>query len=63
MIIFMQKLPKHMQLRDSLQTERALATMIIILSPLAPHFASEMWSAFVDNAQKLATDIDWVSRC
>jgi len=31
-----------------------------MLSPLAPHFASELWAAFVDNAPKKTTDFDWV---
>ena len=31
-----------------------------MLAPLAPHFASELWSAFVDNASKKTTDFDWV---
>jgi leucyl-tRNA synthetase len=32
-----------------------------MLAPLAPHFASEMWSAFVDNAAKLSNDFYWVN--
>ena len=31
-----------------------------MLAPLAPHFASEMWSAFVDNSAKCSNDFDWV---
>lgn len=34
---------------------------IIVLSPLAPHFASELWTAFVHNSSKKSTDFDWVT--
>lgn len=30
----------------SREYERAIATQIIMLAPLAPHFASELWTAF-----------------
>ncbi|XP_076391227.1 leucyl-tRNA synthetase, mitochondrial isoform X2 [Megachile rotundata] len=33
-------------LRKSREFERALAVQIIMLAPLAPHFASELWAAF-----------------
>ena len=45
---------------DSLQYERALGVQIIMLAPLAPHFASELWTAFVDNSSKHSSDFDWV---
>lgn len=32
------------------QFERALAALIIMLAPMAPHFASEMWAGFTDVA-------------
>ncbi|XP_076272957.1 leucyl-tRNA synthetase, mitochondrial isoform X2 [Rhynchophorus ferrugineus] len=45
----------------SLQYERALATQLILLSPLAPHFASELWSGFVSAPNRLnhSGEIDW----
>lgn len=52
--------PKHLQLIDSFEYERAMAALIVMLSPLAPHFASELWSVFVDNARRLSTDVQWV---
>ncbi|KAF3427915.1 hypothetical protein E2986_00179 [Frieseomelitta varia] len=33
-------------MKKSREYERALATQIIMLAPFAPHFASELWSAF-----------------
>ncbi|KAM7296984.1 putative leucine--tRNA ligase, mitochondrial [Ixodes scapularis] len=33
------------------QFERALAALIVMLGPLAPHFASEMWAGFADAAR------------
>ncbi|EDV95585.1 probable leucine--tRNA ligase, mitochondrial [Drosophila grimshawi] len=38
--------PKHIQSHGK-QFERALAAQIIMLAPMAPHFASELWSKFV----------------
>lgn len=45
----------------SLQFERALACQIIMLAPIAPHFASELWSGFVSAPNRLNTteEIDW----
>lgn len=37
----------------SLQFERALACQIILLAPMAPHFASELWSGFVSAPNRL----------
>jgi hypothetical protein len=36
---------------------RALGLQIVILEPLAHHFASQMLSDFVDNATKLSNDL------
>ncbi|XP_046634883.1 probable leucine--tRNA ligase, mitochondrial isoform X2 [Daphnia pulicaria] len=55
----LKKVPKGFDLKYSRQFERALGVQIVMLAPLAPHFASEMWSAFVDNAAKLSDDFDW----
>lgn len=35
------------------QFERALACQIIMLAPIAPHFASELWSGFVSAPNQL----------
>ncbi|XP_044270469.1 probable leucine--tRNA ligase, mitochondrial [Tribolium madens] len=45
----------------SLQFERALAAQIILLAPMAPHFASELWSGFVSAPDRLnqSGEIDW----
>uniref|UniRef100_A0A6P4EQN5 leucine--tRNA ligase n=1 Tax=Drosophila rhopaloa TaxID=1041015 RepID=A0A6P4EQN5_DRORH len=42
----LRRTPKHV-LRHGKQFERALAAQIIMLAPMAPHFASELWSKFV----------------
>ena len=45
-----------------LQFERALACLIIILAPMAPHFASELWSGFVSAPYRINTsskEINW----
>lgn len=44
----------------SKQYERALAAQIILLSPMAPHFASELWSGFISAPNRLNIDeINW----
>ncbi|KAJ8954021.1 hypothetical protein NQ318_004314 [Aromia moschata] len=45
----------------SLQFERALAAQIIMLAPMAPHFASELWSGFVSapNRHNNSSEIAW----
>ncbi|CAG9857055.1 unnamed protein product [Phyllotreta striolata] len=44
----------------SKQFERALAVQIIMLAPMAPHFASELWSGFRSAPNRLNTEeIDW----
>ncbi|CAB0029444.1 unnamed protein product [Trichogramma brassicae] len=41
--------------------ERALAAQIIMLAPLAPHFASELWAGFCKAPHRLVNDgeFDW----
>lgn len=44
------------------QFERALACLIVILAPMAPHFASELWSGFVSAPNRINTsskEINW----
>lgn len=43
------------------QFERALATQIIMLAPIAPFFAAELWSGFVSAPGRLnfAEEILW----
>lgn len=36
--------------------ERALATQLVMLAPLAPHFASELWSKFIAAPHRLNQD-------
>ncbi|KAF5300682.1 hypothetical protein FQA39_LY11044, partial [Lamprigera yunnana] len=43
----------------SLQFERALAALLIVLAPIAPHFASELWSGFVSAPNRLNAEINW----
>lgn len=43
------------------QFERALATQIILLAPVAPHFASELWSGLLSASNRLndSDEIIW----
>ncbi|CAO1415945.1 unnamed protein product [Diamesa serratosioi] len=41
--------------------ERALAAQIIMLAPMAPHFASELWSRFVAAPNRIAKDSDAIN--
>ena len=43
-------------LKKSQQFERALAVQIIMLAPLAPHFASELWAAFCSAKHHLISE-------
>ncbi|OXU31011.1 hypothetical protein TSAR_014188 [Trichomalopsis sarcophagae] len=40
----------------SREYERALAVQIIMLAPLAPHFASELWAGFCSAPHRLSND-------
>lgn len=60
-----QKAPKNV-VKYSPEYEIALANLIIMLAPIAPHFASELWAKFLaipNRAESKATDgqtsIDW----
>ncbi|KRT79234.1 tRNA synthetase, partial [Oryctes borbonicus] len=48
-------------LAKSPQYERALAAQIILLAPMAPHFASELWSGFLSAEHRISdnSEIDW----
>lgn len=54
------KMPPYV-FAKSLQFERALAAQIILLSPMAPHFASELWSGFLEAPNRLnhSNEISW----
>lgn len=41
--------------------ERALAAQIIMLAPIAPHFASELWAGFCSAPHRISNDgeIQW----
>ncbi|XP_044765914.1 probable leucine--tRNA ligase, mitochondrial [Coccinella septempunctata] len=56
----LRKMPPYVFAR-SLQFERALAAQIILLSPMAPHFASELWSGFLQAPNRLnhSSEIRW----
>ena len=41
--------------------ERALACQIIMLAPMAPHFASELWSGFVSAPHRLNVSTDEIN--
>ncbi|KAM8710265.1 hypothetical protein ACLKA7_016972 [Drosophila subpalustris] len=57
----LRRTPKHIQ-RHGKQFERALAAQIIMLAPMAPHFASELWSKFVSVPGRLnaaSEELQW----
>ncbi|XP_017138091.1 probable leucine--tRNA ligase, mitochondrial [Drosophila miranda] len=57
----LRRTPKHIQ-RHGKQFERALAAQIIMLAPMAPHFASELWSKFVSVKGRLndaSLELQW----
>lgn len=50
--MIIQKFPKHI-VKYSEQYERALGNLFIMLSPIAPLFASECWSKFVSVPNRI----------
>ncbi|TMW52664.1 hypothetical protein DOY81_002243 [Sarcophaga bullata] len=48
----LRRAPKHV-MRYGKQYERALAAQLIMLAPMAPHFASELWSKFASAPNRL----------
>lgn len=53
----MQRAPPNV-VKFSPEYERALGAFFIMLSPIAPHFASELWSKFAEVANRLRADED-----
>jgi leucyl-tRNA synthetase len=45
-------------LYNSAEYERALASLLVMLSPIMPHFSSEMWT-FFQNAPKIQAQPHW----
>ncbi|KAK4873218.1 hypothetical protein RN001_015247 [Aquatica leii] len=43
----------------SLQFERTLGALLIVLTPIAPHFACELWSGFSAAPNRLGDEFDW----
>uniref|UniRef100_A0A1Y1NIH6 leucine--tRNA ligase n=2 Tax=Photinus pyralis TaxID=7054 RepID=A0A1Y1NIH6_PHOPY len=43
----------------SLQFERALGDQLIIIAPMAPHFASELWEAYASAENRLSREVRW----
>lgn len=57
----MQRAPPGV-IAKSLQFERALAAQIILLAPMAPYFASELWAGFQSAPNRVnekTDDFDW----
>lgn len=49
-------------MRYGKQYERALAAQLIMLAPMAPHFASELWSKFASAPNRInnsLTELQW----
>lgn len=46
-------------LTHSREYERALGALIIMLAPLAPHFASELWAGFCSVPYHLSDENDF----
>ncbi|XP_037939250.1 probable leucine--tRNA ligase, mitochondrial [Teleopsis dalmanni] len=53
----LRRAPKEI-VRYGKQFERALASQIIMLAPMAPHFASELWSKFASTPNRLNATTD-----
>ncbi|KAL5291954.1 lars-2 family protein [Megaselia abdita] len=51
----LRRTPKHI-IKHGKHFEQALATQIIMLAPMAPHFASELWSKFCSTPNRLNSD-------
>lgn len=61
MIFTFQRAPKHI-IRYGKQYERALAAQLIMLAPMAPHFASELWSKFASTSNRInssSAELQW----
>ena len=54
----MQKVPVE-AVGESRQYERAVAELVLMISPFAPMFASELWTGLATVADKLP-QFDWV---
>ncbi|XP_013106187.2 leucine--tRNA ligase, mitochondrial [Stomoxys calcitrans] len=57
----LRRTPKHV-MRYGKQYERALASQIIMLAPMAPHFASELWSKFASASNRInstSPELQW----
>ncbi|XP_071445476.1 leucine--tRNA ligase, mitochondrial isoform X2 [Hetaerina americana] len=51
-------------IQQGFEFERALGVLLMLLAPMAPHFASELWSGFVTAPGRVDPDskeIDWES--
>jgi leucyl-tRNA synthetase len=55
----LQKLLTNNPIERSREFERTLALQIIMLAPLAPHFASELWAGFCSAPHRISEDILW----
>lgn len=53
----LQRVPANVA-KYSPEYERALAEYFIMLSPIAPHFTSELWSKFTEVPNRLRSDED-----
>lgn len=59
MFLFLQNnVPPEIIARSS-EFEQALAYLIIMLSPVAPHFSSELWAGFVSAPNRMTSQFDW----
>lgn len=59
--IYLQRTPKHI-IKHGKHFEQALATQIIMLAPMAPHYASELWSKFCSTPNRLnpeSRELQW----
>ena len=43
-------------MKYSTEYERAIATVIKMMAPMAPHFCSELWSHLVNTPNRIAND-------
>ena len=55
-----QKVPSDV-LSESFEFERALADLILMVAPIAPHFTSELWAGLRSTAIHTKQLYQWVS--
>lgn len=59
--MFQNNIPPHV-IAKSKEYELALATLLIMLTPVTPHFCAELWSGFISAPNRISLDspiVNW----